>query len=990
MRAGRWDKGWRWHVLAAVVFGAALALRYSALIGADLARFALVPDQGHGTTGPGGLPAADLRFVIWLVARNAFTLLHAPWRIFQAEPCHPAADALALGEPGLTLGLLGTPAWLLFRDPLIAFHCVQLASVWIGAFAMYLLVGAWTGRPAAGLTAGLLFGFHPLKTTDVIHPYVPDIAWTVLALYFAERLFAKGRWRDAAGLAACVLLQLGGSLYPLAGAAVLALPCLAWLLLRHGLRGLRAGPLLLAVGLPLLAAAVLFAPFLALHGEGVLRHRIHLYMPWADLLPGGPLFPGWLFLALAALGCALPVRDGRPDPRWALLAGWILATLLASGGNTGDAFAALASGKELPPLLPNPYAALAGLIPGLDVVRAPRNLYVASHLALAVLAGLGAAALLRRVPVRFAGATALALVAAAGLEVLGPRLPGLAPRPPFVLLRVAPDAERLALFERLAELGNRGPVFHAPFNPANLRMQSENVLLSAYHHRRTNACYGSFRPAETEAMQQLGAELPGPDGVRGLAELGFTTVVLRAGPEPLLEATRARFERAAAAGGPALVAASESDSAWSLAGSVPSEPPNIVLVISDDQGWPDFGFMGSEQVRTPNLDRLAEEGVTFSQGFDTGSSCRPSLLSLATGLHPVQLRARSGRSGRIELPRSLIEGFATLPGILSQRGYATFQGGKWWEGGFERGGFTHGMTLGPRKPPGSLDGGDVGLALGRDTMEPLWSFLEQHRDVPFFVWFAPMLPHAPFDAPDEYSEPYREAGAAAPYFANIARFDARVGELLERLDALGLREKTLVVFLSDNGWDVHTPRSIDHPLLMDGPHGKSSIRELGFRTPVIFRWPGVLPAGVRDEHLVSTVDLLPTLLDFASAPVPPGLPGQSLRPLLTGRDGTARDFAFGGMLQLRNDDPAAGPPFLRSEAWFVRTPQWRLVWYPERGASELYRIDRDPFEEHDVAAEHPRVAEFLRARLEAWLRQARRPQGGSDAGPGPPPATSPR
>lgn len=966
---------WRWHLLAALLFAAGFLFRYHALLGEDLSQVALLADFGRKSLSPSGLPAADLRFVVWLVARNAHTLLTSPLDLFQAEPCAPAMNALALGEPGVTLGLLGTPAWLLTRDPLLTFHGASFLALWISAFAMYWLVLGWTGRPAAAIAAGLLFGFHPLRTSDPVHPYVHDVAWTVLALHFATGLARRGRWRDAVGLGVCIALQMGGSLYPLLGSVAIGLPVGIWLLASYGLRRLRPGPLLLAAAIPLLAACVIFPPFLELRAEGTLVHRIALFMPWSSLLPGGGLFPGWLFLALAVLGCSLRPARGAPDPRWALLVGWLLCTCLAAGGNEGEILATFARGDVPTFALPNPYNALAAFVPGLDVVRAPMNLYIASHLALAALAGLGVAALQRRVPARFSAPVAATVVVAAGVEVLGPGVAGLAPRPDFVPVQIAPPPEALRFFAELEASGNTGPVFNAAVNPKNLRRVSQAVLLSAYHHRRTNACYGSFRPAEDEEVSRLEARLPGRAALRGLAELGFTTVVFERSPQTGISRLERKFIGAAAEqlrGASRPIRSSGAWSAWSL---LPEDRaprvarPNIVLIIGDDLGWPDYGFMGSETAYTPNLDQLAEEGVVFPYAFNTSSTCRPSLLTLATGLQLVQVRATVGRRGDVPaLSRNVIRAFHTLPGLLAAHGYAAFQGGKWWEGSYSAGGFTDGMTRGADAAIPS--GGEESLKLGRETMQPLWDFLEEHKQQPFFVWFAPMLPHTPFDAPEEFMAHYTDAGASAYYLANVTRFDARVGELLARLEELGLRERTLVVYLSDNGWDAHSGGP-PHVVLGDGARGKASVYELGFRTPLIFSMPGRL-APRSEAEIVSTVDLFPTLLGFAGVETPKDRPGRSLLPVLAGEIQPPRRLAFGGGFRWRSEDPEL--PFVEEPAWFARSKQWRLILYPRRNERELYRIDEDPFETTDLAEEHPLVAAALERKLRAWLADAHRPR----------------
>jgi len=406
----------------------------------------------------------------------------------------------------------------------------------------------------------------------------------------------------------------------------------------------------------------------------------------------------------------------------------------------------------------------------------------------------------------------------------------------------------------------------------------------------------------------------------------------------------------------------------------PARPPNIVLVIGDDHGWPDSGFMGSRVARTPHLDELAREGVVFTHGFSTSSSCRPALLSLLTGFHPLQLEARLGQpisAFPLGSP-AIIASLETLPELLAERGYVSLQGGKFWEGSYTRAGFSEGVT----------GAGSHGLELGRAEMQPLWDFIGAHRDEPFFVWFAPLLPHLPFDAPKELEEPYRELGldpAAAGYFANVTRLDQRVGEIAAFLESAGLRDRTLLVYLSDNGWEVGGRR---HPAL-GGDRGKFSIYELGFRTPVLMSWPGVLPEGMRDDRLLSSVDLFATLLDFAGVEVAPDRPGRSLRALLLEGGEFRREQVAGGMTALR--PPLDGAPArgrTRAEvAWFLRTGDWRYVRYPERGREELYRIGEDPFEERDVADSHPDELAVLRRDLAQWIRKARHSAAGPADGP---------
>jgi uncharacterized sulfatase len=266
-------------------------------------------------------------------------------------------------------------------------------------------------------------------------------------------------------------------------------------------------------------------------------------------------------------------------------------------------------------------------------------------------------------------------------------------------------------------------------------------------------------------------------------------------------------------------------------------------------------------------------------------------------------------------------------------------------------------------------------------MQPLWDFLETHREQPFFVWFAPKLPHTPHDPPEELLSLYANAGlseAARRYYANITRFDRLVGELIERLEQLELRESTLIVYLSDNGWE-QGPRETNRVKQLGGPRGKSSMYELGFRTPVVVSWPGVVEGGRKLDALVSEVDLFTTLLDFAGVRAPADRTGVNLRPALLGEPGSSRGTVIGSMSSLRppaaaeaaRADPSAD--LVRAErAFFLRDASWRYIWYPQhkrygdRAPGELYRIDADPLETRDVAADHPELVARFRHEITRW------------------------
>jgi len=421
----------------------------------------------------------------------------------------------------------------------------------------------------------------------------------------------------------------------------------------------------------------------------------------------------------------------------------------------------------------------------------------------------------------------------------------------------------------------------------------------------------------------------------------------------------------------------------------PQGPPNIVVVVADDQSWRDYGFMGSSIARTPNLDTLAASGTVFTHGFTTASACRPSLRSLLTGLEPQRLWAleRTLRARNVPFPeQATIRAVDTLPRLLGEHGYATFQGGKHWEGEHSIAGFDAGTAEGFDAERAGRDGvlyelsGGPGNELGRGSMAPLLDFVTAHREERFFVWFAPLLPHTPHDPPEAFVAPYAEAGlspALQRYFGNVSRLDARVGELLEHIEGLGLRERTLVLFVADNGWDaVDTGGPVDPSL--GGPRGKFSIFENGFRTPLLVSWPGTLPAGRRHDMLVSTLDVMPTLLDYAGVlERPPDRTGVSLRAAIEEGRGPVRERLVGAMTRLRaplDDGSAGGFTGVRDEnAYFLREPGWRYVWWPARGSEALFVIDDDPWEQRNVASLHPERVERHRREVIAWRRRMQIP-----------------
>ena len=431
-------------------------------------------------------------------------------------------------------------------------------------------------------------------------------------------------------------------------------------------------------------------------------------------------------------------------------------------------------------------------------------------------------------------------------------------------------------------------------------------------------------------------------------------------------------------------------------------PPNIVLLLGDDHGYPYFGFMGDENVVTPSMDALAAGGVTFSHAHVTASYCRPSLRTLITGLHPVQYvrreaeildRRREGadytslndeqkrRWDVVEMAAAMRE-FDTLPKLLGEAGYASWQGGKWWENSYHNGHFTEGMSegwdlsaIGGDSFFNELMGGE-GKALVRETMDPLFDFIDRHREQPFFVWFAPSLPHVPFDAPYTYTKYYQDmdlSESAKLYYANLTWWDDGVGRLLDHVESRGLMEDTLFIFISDNGWeqdaDVEYKQREDSTIYNDslfgngGLLGKNGLYDQSFRSPVIFYWKDRIRRSFNTSSLVSSMDIVPTILDLAGVEIPSGLPGYSLLPLIDGRQMQERTRLVGYTDSRRSLTENMGQ---RSEGYYVRTHRWHFLWYADTGEMILYDVTVDRKAERNLVDDYPDLVSGFLEEIEAW------------------------
>ena len=402
-------------------------------------------------------------------------------------------------------------------------------------------------------------------------------------------------------------------------------------------------------------------------------------------------------------------------------------------------------------------------------------------------------------------------------------------------------------------------------------------------------------------------------------------------------------------------------SAATLAGAA---PPNVVMIVGDDMAWTDFGFMGHDVVKTPHLDRLAAESAVFPNGYVPTSLCRASLATLLTGQYAHQHRicCNDPPDG---VARTAMHPFIrrapALPRLLQSAGYVSFQSGKYWEGHFSNAGFTHGMTTKGRH-------GDEGLVIGRETMRPIFEFIATARagGKPFFVWYAPMLPHEPHNPPKRLLDKYVAPGRPeklAKYYAMCEWFDETCGQILSHLDEAGLRENTLIVFVIDNGWiqetgNVRTTRG------WFAPRSKISPYDGGIRTPVMLRLPGRTRPG-RYDDLVSTIDLAPTILAAAGVKPPAEMSGLDLLPTAGGKGPLSRDAVFGEIFThtaVDLDEPALN----LTHRWVRRGDRKLITFDAEKKPPELYDLRTDRHEERNLSPQHAAEVDALRKLIEQW------------------------
>lgn len=408
--------------------------------------------------------------------------------------------------------------------------------------------------------------------------------------------------------------------------------------------------------------------------------------------------------------------------------------------------------------------------------------------------------------------------------------------------------------------------------------------------------------------------------------------------------------------------------------------PNVVLIITDDVGYGDIGSYGAPDIKTPNIDRLAREGVRLTD-FYAAPQCTPTRAALITGRYQqrVKLERAMGSVGPA-LEQGLAVTGRSLPQLVKNSGYATGLIGKWHLGYKpEFGPNAHGFDSFFGFLSGYIDfythtrGGDGAHDLFEDTTpvhpegymtdlitERAVQFIEKHKAAPFFLEVAYNAAHWPFQRPGQPSKAanfgaFQGPADAVPatradYIAMLEHADAGVGQILAKLDALKIADNTLVIFTNDNGGEW---LSRNAPLF----HRKDTLWEGGVRVPTIFRWPRQLPANTVSDQVGITMDLTASILAATNAKVPAdaGLEGLNLIPILAGRSPTAARTLF-----WRIDVPAR-------QQRSVRSGDWKLL--VDGAALLLYDLRADIGERNDLSGSRPDIVAKLRPLITAWEKE---------------------
>ena len=425
--------------------------------------------------------------------------------------------------------------------------------------------------------------------------------------------------------------------------------------------------------------------------------------------------------------------------------------------------------------------------------------------------------------------------------------------------------------------------------------------------------------------------------------------------------------------------------AWAQA----ERPPNVVFILVDDLGWADLPAYGNTFHETPNIDRLAAQGIRFTDAYAAAPVCSPTRASIQSGQYPARVGITDFIPGhwrpyeKVTVPTNrhqhLPLDVVTLGEALGEAGYATGYFGKWHLGGVQAGlgpedqgydeavvyqGWGH-FELGDKLvPPQDVQPDDyLTDVLAEETV----AFMEAHREEPFFVTLAHFAVHIPLEAEDSLiakyeAKPKPDVGPGNPiYAAMIEHVDQSVGRVLDALDRLDLAENTVVVFYSDNGGLVERFDQADGVVVSTNAplrNEKGSLYEGGTREPFIVRWPGRVEPGQTSDALMTSPDLFPTFAEIAGAALPEDqtIDGISLVPVLEGEPADTSRAIYWHYPHYHHSVPAGA----------VREGEYKLIAFYDDGRLELYNLAEDIGETNNLAETMPEKAQALQAKLVQW------------------------
>ena len=407
-----------------------------------------------------------------------------------------------------------------------------------------------------------------------------------------------------------------------------------------------------------------------------------------------------------------------------------------------------------------------------------------------------------------------------------------------------------------------------------------------------------------------------------------------------------------------------------------SSRPNVLLIVSDDQGWSDVGFNGCTDIPTPNLDRIADSGVIFTSGYAPHSYCSPSRAGILTGRYQQRF-GHECNPGYLEYEDEVADGLplteTLMSNVFKDAGYTTAAIGKWHLGdakqywpinrgfdywyGFSGGGMSYWGDPNKKRGPlsGVLENGEIVPLkelshLTDDFSDAAVRFINDNGDKPFFMYLAYNAPHAPDHATKEHLKgtEHIEYGGRSVYGAMVYGMDKGIGNVVKALENKGIKENTIIIFISDNGGRG------EHAVNFPYRGHKGMLFEGGIRVPYCISWPAAIKSGQVVDQAITGLDIMPTVMSAAGVGGEEKLKmdGENILPLLKGKDQVLDRQLFWR--------------YSGGKGWVSRDGNYKLIHSLYKGKTMLFDIEKDPYEHHDISEQHPDIVSRLQDAYKKW------------------------